>query len=315
VTRKKLDFYLWDDYWSVAGLEAAAWVAGRLGRLSEQKRYKDEAKSMRSDIEESLKRTERLLKVDAIPAAPGRRMDAGAIGSVVASYPLRHYGSQNAKMLGTIDYLLKDCFVDNGFFQDMIHSGINAYLSLHVAQSLLRAGDSRYFQIVEAIAGLASPTGHWPEAVHPRTKGGCMGDGHHTWAAAEWAAMISSMFVREEDNQLIIGSGIPKHWVVTGEKCFFGPVPTAFGPVSVEVMEVEEFTPEKDPAVVTTATDSKPVKVTLTADWHSTPPEVLVALPGYSKHTISSSGESETVTLRQLGSGQEQMDEDLEPVY
>jgi len=61
----------------------------------------------------------------------------------------------------------------------IIHSGVNCYLTLHLAQVLLRAGDARGLDQVREIARLASPTGQWPEAVHPRTSGGCMGDGHH----------------------------------------------------------------------------------------------------------------------------------------
>ena len=34
-------------------------------------------------------------------------------------------------------------FFEGAFFQDMIHSGCNAYLTLHVAQALLRGGAIR----------------------------------------------------------------------------------------------------------------------------------------------------------------------------
>ena len=80
---------------------------------------------------------------------------------------------------------MKKCLVHGGFFHDMTHSGINPYLTLHLAQVLLRAGDPRYFSLMTAVAKLASPTGQWPESVHPRTGGGCMGDGQHVWAAAK----------------------------------------------------------------------------------------------------------------------------------
>ena len=41
----------------------------------------------------------------------------------------------------------------------MTHSGLNAYLTLHIAQVLLRAGDLRFLDIVDTVVGLASPTG------------------------------------------------------------------------------------------------------------------------------------------------------------
>ena len=100
---------------------------------------------------------------------------------------------------------MKNCFVKGAFFQEMTHSGINAHLTLHIAQVLLRAGDERFFQLMKTIADLASPTGQWPEAMHPITRGGCMGDGQHVWAAAEWIIMVRNLFIREEGNTLLFG--------------------------------------------------------------------------------------------------------------
>ena len=90
----------------------------------------------------------------------------------------------------------------------MIHSGMNVYLTLAVAQGLLRAGDTGYRKLLFRAADLASPTGQWPEAIHPQTGGGCMGDGQHGWAAAEWVMMLRNLFVREEGRDLLIGTGL-----------------------------------------------------------------------------------------------------------
>ena len=109
--------------------------------------------------------------------------------------------------------LVERCFHNGGFFQDIIHSGINAYLTLDIAQTLLRAGDPRYRDLIETVARLASPTGQWPEAIHPHTGGGCMGDGQHGWAAAEWVMMIRNLFVREEGRSAGHGFGIVRRVV------------------------------------------------------------------------------------------------------
>jgi len=156
-----------------------------------------------------------------------------------------------------------NCFFDGGFFQDMIHSGINAYLTLHIAQVLLRAGDPRYFELMTAVAGFASPTGQWPEAIHPRTHGGCMGDGQHVWAAAEWIIMIRNCFVREERNRLLLGSGIPQRWLDENVPLTLGPAPTSFGTLSITI------TPEEDRVVVSWQ-----------AAWHKGAPPIEVHIPG-----------------------------------
>ena len=165
-------------------------------------------------------------------------MDAGAVGSLVADYPLQLFPPGDERFMKTVEYLLKHSSFNGGFFQNMIHSGVNAYLTLHVAQVLLRAGDLRALDLVDTVAGLASPTGQWPEAIHPKSGGGCMGDGQHIWAAADWALMIRNLFVREEGDKLILGSGLFPRWLKQSEPFSFGPTLTPFGPVSVKLHDV-----------------------------------------------------------------------------
>jgi hypothetical protein len=200
----------------------------------------------------------------AIPASPKRRMDSGAVGSLVADYPLRLFAPGDERILRTADYLRDHSSYRGCFFQHMIHSGINAYLTLHLAQVRLRAGDPEAaWQLMEAVAALASPTGQWPEAIHPRSGGGCMGDGQHIWAAAEWALMVRNCFVREETGSLILGSGVRPEWWCDGE-CTFGPSLTPFGAVTLRVI-----------ASATGAT------VVLEGQWRSGAPRLEVRLPGF----------------------------------
>jgi hypothetical protein len=216
-------------------------------------------------VDRSLASARERLGRPAMPAAPYRRLDAGAIGSVAAGYPLQLFAPDDERLLDCVRYLLDECFVDGAFFQDMIHSGQNAYLTLQVAQVLLRAGDPRYLALMDAVARLASPTGQWPEAIHPQTGGGCMGDGHHVWAAAEWVLMIRHCFLREEGDTLVLAAGIPGRWLATGKPVAFGPAPTTFGPVTVRLE------PE----------DAGRVRVSWEARWHDEAPTLRVALPGY----------------------------------
>ena len=90
--------------------------------------------------------------------------------------------------------------------------------------------------MIETVARLASPTGQWPEAIHPHTGGGCMGDGQHGWAAAEWVMMIRNLFVREEGDRLIVGSGLFEEWFESDEDICFGPTLTPWGPVTVRIV-------------------------------------------------------------------------------
>ncbi len=262
------DFYYWDDFWGVAGLKSAAVLLRSFDQDLAQKLTAG-AEDLLKSIEESLDLVKVRTNDLAIPASPYRRMDTGAIGSIVGSYPLQIWRGDDPRILATAKYLLKKCFLSGAFYHEISHSGLNAYLTLHVAQVLLRAGNPEFFKIVNAVAQLASPTGQWPEAIHPQTLGGCMGDGQHIWASAEWIQMIRNMFVREEETEktVILCSGIPQGWLVEDSPIYFGHTLTVFGKIAV------------------TITCGEKIKISWDAQWYGDAPRIEIHLPGYLKRT------------------------------
>lgn len=256
------DYYYWDDFWAWGGLDAMARNWRKVGKTKAAMQAERLAEDFAASIHRSIEGIPESRAKGAIPAAPGRRLDAGAIGSMVADYPLRLYPAGNSRILQTCEYLMDHCFHQGGFFQEMIHSGINAYLTLDLAQTLLRAGDPRFEALMRQVADLASPTGQWPEAIHCLTLGGCMGDGQHGWAAAEWIMMLRNCFVREENDHLVIGSGILPDWMRHGGELAFGPTLTDWGSVSVRV-HVDDR------------------RLHLDAKWRDAAPQIKVALSGF----------------------------------
>lgn len=258
------DFYYWDDFWSVAGLHCASrMVAATDPELSQ--RYVDAARDFEQSIERSLAVQADKLRRPAMPASPYRRLDSGAIGSVVCGYPLQLWAPDDPRMTDLVEFLLERCFLKGAFYQDMIHSGLNAYLTLHVAQVMMRADDPRYLDLIDAVADIASPTGQWPEAIHPLTGAGCMGDGHHVWASSEWVLMMRYCFLREEDDHLVLCQGIPERWLDAEGPISFGAAPTEFGEVTVTVE----------------AKSATETEVRWDADWHGPAPALTIRLPGH----------------------------------
>lgn len=231
------DYYYWDDFWGVAGLRAASRLMGISGKNDRRTRYETEALDLEEAIFRSIDNIPENRSLGGIPASPYRRIDSGAVGSMVADYPLQITPPGDRRIMKTAELMMELFFHKGGFFQDIIHSGINAYLTLDVAQTLLRKNDSRYRDLMRNVAFLASPTGQWPEAIHPITLGGCMGDGQHGWAAAEWAMLIRNLFVREEGRSLVLGSGILPEWMGNEGLLSFGPTKTPYGPVSVSFLK------------------------------------------------------------------------------
>jgi hypothetical protein len=258
------DYYYWDDFWGIAGLHAASRLLPPAGGDADPSAFREEAGRFRDAVERNLSRVALHLGRPGMPASPHRRLDSGAVGSLAAGYPLQIFAPRDARLLDTVEFLLSHCMVNGGFYQDIIHSGVNPYLTLHMAQVLLRAGDGRFQRLVRTVENLASPTGQWPEAVHPRTRGGCMGDGQHAWASAEWVLMIRNMFVREEGERLVLAAGILPEWLEAEGPISFGPAPTSFGEVRVEIVRM-----------------GRRAEVQWSGSWRSAPVSVEVRLPGF----------------------------------
>jgi hypothetical protein len=255
------DYYYWDDFWGVAGLQAVARMPGVAPEFARACAH--EAAEFLATIERSIPQGPHRRFPGAIPASPYRRMDAGAIGSIVADYPLQLLPAGDARMLRTADFLRDHCFHRDVFMQEMIHSGLNIYLTIHLAQVWLRAGQpGAVWPLIQACAELASPTGQWPEAIHPRTGGGCMGDGQHIWAAAEWLMLIRNLFVREERDHLVIGAGIAREWVMNTEAALSRTL-TPHGPVGVRL-----------------AGGARELEVRLDAAWRGKSPALEFRVPG-----------------------------------
>ena len=281
------DYYYWDDFWAVAGLRGAARLAGLFDSPDQQRKYAAEA----LDFEQSIFRSIDIIPEHGlwggIPASPYRRMDAGAIGSMVADYPLQLTPPGDERMMKTAEFLMKYCFHKGAFFQDMIHSGVNIYLTLDIAQTLLRNGDARYQNLIRTVAELATSTGQWPEAIHPHTHGGCMGDGQHGWAAAEWAMMIRNLFVREEGETLVLGSGIFPDWTADGLSAGFGPTKTPFGDIEVRFLKKKNH-----------------ANFEITADFSNAatrPADIVIDVPGYQKVRVSDMNQRR-IELKELSS-------------
>jgi hypothetical protein len=277
------DYYYWDDFWGIAGLQCASdMLRGHDAGLAAE--FTHAAEDFTAAVDRSLASCAQRLGRPGMPASPYRRLDSGAIGSIVSGYPLQQHAADDPRLLDCAEYLLNACFIDGAFFQDMIHSGLNAYLTLHVAQVLLRAGDPRYRELMDAVAGLATSTGQWPEAIHPQTGGGCMGDGHHVWAAAEWVLMVRNCFVREEGDRLILCAGIGERWLQEGSPVLFGPAPTCFGPVSITLRPLSDAS----------------IEFVLQTAWHDQEPTIDIRLPGHEPVTLERSASKVTLRRKEI---------------
>jgi len=225
------DIYFWDDFWAIAGLKELLWLTKTLNKSDQWLR------DFISDYERSLKvsiilTTQKSLN-GALPCSPSRHMDSAAIGNLIAVSPLHLISIDERWVRPTVDYLWNNSVIDGLLFHGIVHTGLNPYLSIQLARVLLAMNDSRFFVMLNALMTKASGTFTWPEAINPRTGGGCMGDGDHGWACAEFLSLVREMFVRESDDEIILCSGVLPEW----SSIKISNASTRFGTIDYELIE------------------------------------------------------------------------------
>jgi hypothetical protein len=220
------DWSYWDDLWGVRGLLDAAEVLDAAGESVAARDAARMAGSLRDDLDRSLALTAARLGTLAIPAGPGRRVDHAVIGSLAAVWPLKLMASDDARMKATADVVRERFLVGDAFFQGSGHTGLGTHLTMQLAFVELEAGDRRALDRLEWLLGAATPTWTWPEAVHPRLPGGCMGDGHNGRTVADVMTFVRNLLVRDvvpgpsgrlsEEHGLALCSMVPDGWLGQG---------------------------------------------------------------------------------------------------
>ena len=122
---------------------------------------------------------------------------------------------------------------------------MNPYLTLQIAHSYLFAGKRKSFwNIFNDVVSYASSTNNYPEAIHPVTNGGSMGDGHHGWAAAEIVLAVHDAFIFEKNNskqkELILLQGIPGEWFLNSSDFYIKNAPVSDGILDIMIRHEKE---------------------------------------------------------------------------
>ncbi len=224
------DYFYWDDFWALAGLRDGARLLRAAGEDTAADHASQFLQAMTADVRASMTVTAERLGTLAVPAGPRRRIDPGVIGSLAAVWPLEILPADDPAMTATLEVIRDRFCIGEAFYQGISHTGLGTYLTMHVAFAELFAGDRRALDRLDWYLANATPTWTWPEAIHPRVPGGCMGDGHHAWAAADLLSFVRTMLVRETDDGLALVSMIPERWY--GQGLEVHDAPTRFGTIS-----------------------------------------------------------------------------------
>ncbi|MBI3741183.1 MAG: hypothetical protein HY257_05440 [Chloroflexi bacterium] len=256
------DYFYWDNFWSLAGLRESARAAEMLKQDRDAEKLRANFESFRADVDASLARVAARLQRAAMPASPYRRLDSAMIGSLAALYPLRLMDARDARIVDTLAAIKEIAWKENAFFHHVGHSAFGTYLSLHVAQCFIFQRDAAALDILQWVLNHASPTFTWAEGIHPATRGGAMGDGHHGWALADFLLAVRNLLLFEEENHLVITPVMPTEWAAENNVIKVEHAPTYFGEVSYTI-----------------AFGANNATLVLNADWRAAPDYVEWNLP------------------------------------
>jgi hypothetical protein len=229
------DYYYWDDWWGLAGLRAMRQTAEWLAQKADAEKLRANFESFQNDINVSLAQAAQRIGRAAMPASPYRRLDAGMIGNLAAWYPLQLFDANDPRLVATIAALKEIAWLEDAYFNHVGHSAFGTYLALHVAQCLLMQNDPAAWTIIDWVLQHASPTFTWAEGIHPITRGGAMGDGHHGWAIADWLLIVRNSLLLEREANLIITPAMPETWTEEMNVIKVQDAPTYFGKVNFAI--------------------------------------------------------------------------------
>lgn len=224
------DRYYWDSLWSLAGLVAADKLLG-----SGPESISEPVSRLNKSLTAAFKNDAAALGGYVIPAAPGRKVDVGTVGSLVGWFPLNVLPSSDDEPYGpsTLRALEEATFYDGALFVNTGHSGWGTYLNMRIAGCRIALGLDGGWELMKWLLARASPTYNWPEAIHPHSGGGSAGDGHHGWASAEWLMLVRAMLLDDsEEGALAIAPCLPVEWLQTPGSISVDKAPTRFGSVS-----------------------------------------------------------------------------------
>jgi len=230
------DLYYYDDYFGLKGLLDASSLANEIGNKNDSENFLKYYLEFKNDVRKAIDKDQKRLNKKICVGAFGRNIDASIIATFTSIFPLNLDLLSKDEIMNSYEELRKRFFVNDCFYQNITHSGINLYLTLEIAEALLYLNEEKEAtNLFDSVISLLTKTYTGPEAINPKSLGGCEGDGHHGWLVAELIHFIRNSLLFEKENGVVILSGSRKEWFKDGDKILFNNGVTYFGNISFEV--------------------------------------------------------------------------------
>ncbi len=206
----------WDDFWALAGLKDAAWLAQALGKPDQAALMSARAQAFRSDILASIAAARDVHGIAFIPGAA----DLGDFDATSTTIALSVAGEQHHLPADALAATFERYWSEFVARRDGARAweAYTPYEWRNVGAFTRLGWRDRATELVSFFMADRRPTAwnQWAEVVgrQPREPR-FLGDMPHGWVASDFINAVLDMLVyeREQDRSLVLASGIPGGWL------------------------------------------------------------------------------------------------------
>jgi hypothetical protein len=183
-----------DLWWSIAGLSGMVVPLTRAGQPEVAQDFDAFATQLRHRVAKAAAIDRERLGSDAPPVRPGAPLAADATINLTAVTITSH---DERHALHALAELTRDRWMASGLVVDPEGWGLDPVLTLGLGLVEMLEGDPGAQTRMNAVLDHRSPVDTWPTVIHPRSRGGSRGSGHHLAAAAAFCVFVRTMLVSE----------------------------------------------------------------------------------------------------------------------
>jgi hypothetical protein len=205
----------WDDFWTLAGYDAAVAIAGALKRDDDVRRFTRQREEFSRDLHASLRASIARHRTDYLPASA----DRGDFDATSTTIALSVAGQQaklpQRELRQTFERYWKEFLARRGGTQWDVYTPYE----LRSVGTFVRLGwRERAGQLLDGFLADRRPLGwnQWAEVIgrlerQPRF----VGDMPHGWVASDYVRSVLDLFAyeRQADRSLVLAAGVPHDWL------------------------------------------------------------------------------------------------------
>ncbi|MEW6456605.1 MAG: sugar-binding domain-containing protein [Acidobacteriota bacterium] len=226
--------HYWDDFWAIRGLYDGAYLAKEIGKKEESKWMKHEAENLKMSVKASYEKIMREKEIDWIPNGPDDLEGSSmARGTSPGLWPGGGLSPEDEKVRKSFERYHEKWIAPYG--GAYLHQNRFWPYGFELGYCFLILGmNDKVHQIIDwHLNHQTFPENYsWAEQIDPKTLYFQSGDMPHCWVAADYVNLVRALFLREDEEKLILCSGIKEEWFQNGNKINIENLPSYFGNLS-----------------------------------------------------------------------------------